>query len=235
MCNIKEQLVKRLKDDCDILINVKIPKALENISDEKGVNTYRNLTKALSDNIRLIEEYDWNMMYDECETDKGKHVSVWEQNGRGEIRNHKLLCGYGLTADIINGDINNTKSQFERNVTNLISSYSGDERIIIPTSEALRGFGKTTFLIKQAIKNDGIYVCCSQTQANNANHISKELFGKVVNTIYFKTIKDVCILNGEKFTQDKTLYIDEGVDLSRIDLEKNKYIAFKYEPIKNIK
>lgn len=56
--DIKNEMVRRLKSDCETLLNVKIPKALDNISDEKGINTYRNLTKALADNIKLIEEYD---------------------------------------------------------------------------------------------------------------------------------------------------------------------------------
>lgn len=55
---IKNEMIRRLRQDCKILMDVKIPKALENISDEKGVNTYRNLTKALAENIKLIEELE---------------------------------------------------------------------------------------------------------------------------------------------------------------------------------
>lgn len=62
----KQEMIKRLKEDCKVLIEKKIPKALENISDDKGVNTYRNLTKALADNIKVIEEYEkeeWKPMW----------------------------------------------------------------------------------------------------------------------------------------------------------------------------
>ena len=88
----KQELVKRLKEDCEVLMKNKIPKALENISDDKGVNTYRNLTKALAENIKVIDEYDWKLMYSEYSTGKKakKQVAVWEQNNDGEIRNHKV-------------------------------------------------------------------------------------------------------------------------------------------------
>ena len=89
----KQEMVKRLKEDCKMLIEKKIPKALDNAIDDRGVGTYRNLTRALAENIRLIEEYDWQLMYSEYSTttrDAKKQVAIWEQNSDGEIRNHKV-------------------------------------------------------------------------------------------------------------------------------------------------
>ena len=93
----KQEMIKRLKEDCKTLIDKKIPKALDNAVDDRGVGTYRNLTKALAENIKLIEEYDWKLMYSEYTTtttdangDTKKQISIWEQNSDGEIRNHKF-------------------------------------------------------------------------------------------------------------------------------------------------
>lgn len=97
----KQELVKRLKEDCEVLMKNKIPKALENISDDKGVNTYRNLTKALADNIKLIEEYEkeeWKPMWSIYRTDDKTNpkktksqVAVWMQNDKGDIKGHNAF------------------------------------------------------------------------------------------------------------------------------------------------
>lgn len=93
--SIKEKMVDKLKKDCEILLDYKIPDALKNIKDEKGVGTYRNLTKALADNIKLIEEYDWKLMWSKYTTvingKEVKQVAIWEQNGDGDIRNHEVF------------------------------------------------------------------------------------------------------------------------------------------------
>lgn len=90
--NFKEEVVKRLKSDCEYLIKTKLPKALENIGDDKGVNTYRNLIKALADNIKLIDEYtndyiDMWSIYRDGES-LTPTVSVWRQNIDGDIKDH---------------------------------------------------------------------------------------------------------------------------------------------------
>lgn len=88
----KQEMVKRLKEDCKVLIEKKIPKALITVNEDKGINTYRNLTKALAENVKLIDEYDWKLMYSEYthEDNNQRQVAVWEQNSENEIRNHKI-------------------------------------------------------------------------------------------------------------------------------------------------
>lgn len=119
--DIKNEMVKRLRQDCETLINVKIPKALANISDEKGANTYRNLTKALADNIKLFEEYEkpeWKAMWSIYETGANgenltPQVAVWMQNENGEISNHQAFdIDYKLKGNTINGICN---VNFEKN------------------------------------------------------------------------------------------------------------------------
>lgn len=116
--DIKNEMVKRLRQDCETLINVKIPRALENISDEKGVNTYRNLTKALADNIKLIEEYEkpeWKTMWSIYANGENltPQVAVWMQNEKGEISNHQAFdIDYKIKGDTINGICN---VEFEKN------------------------------------------------------------------------------------------------------------------------
>lgn len=110
----KQELVKRLKEDCEVLMKNKIPKALENISDDKGVNTYRNLTKALADNIKLIEEYEkeewkpmWSIYRTDDKTNPGKtksQVAVWMQNDKGDIDNHQVFdIDYEIKENIVDG------------------------------------------------------------------------------------------------------------------------------------
>lgn len=110
----KQEMIKLLKEDCKVLIEKKIPKALENISDDKGVNTYRNLTKALAENVRLIDEYEkseWKAMWRINRTDDklnpGKtksQVAVWMQNDKGDISSHNVFdVDYEMKEDMVDG------------------------------------------------------------------------------------------------------------------------------------
>lgn len=237
--NIKEEMVKRLKNDCNVLINKKMPMALTVANDDRGVGTYRNLTKALAENIKLIEEYDYKLMYSEYTTgeNKQKQVAVWEQNSNGDIRNHKVwdVNGYGLKADYVNGKASKQESnldwliQFERNIDSVVDNFSVNEKVIIPTSEAFRCVGKTTYLLKKAFENDGIYICRNKIMSDIAMEKARTIFGHRVDSAYFvEELKEDSPL---KFTSNRKLYIDEGVDLSRINLEDNKYVIFKYMPL----
>lgn len=265
--DIKEKMVRSLKNDCDVLLSTKIPKALENISDEKGVNTYRNLTRALAENVKLIEELekdDYKPMWSIYETDANEgnltpQVAVWMQNGKGDISNHQVFdIDYGIKADAIDGgetecdlrttlvelirdtihecnidkscnavfDKNDKFKDFEENLKSVIENFSINGKIIIPTSEAIRGVGKTTFLVKQAIENDGVYVGASIEQSRNAQRIAQIMFGRELQTLKY---------NGcAKIAYKKPLYIDEGVDLNRFELDKSKYVAFKYIPLNSL-
>lgn len=65
-------------------------------------HTALNELKAIREILNLLETYDWNLMYSEYgvpksakDCDRGKlancvtEIAVWEQNGDGQIRNHK--------------------------------------------------------------------------------------------------------------------------------------------------
>ena len=107
----KQEMIKRLKEDCKVLIEKKIPKALENISDDKGVNTYRNLTKALADNIKVIEEKEkeewkpmWNIYPKENTENMKNQVAIWMQNDKGDISGRQVFdIDYEIKENMING------------------------------------------------------------------------------------------------------------------------------------
>lgn len=57
----KKELVEKLKEDCEIITTVKLPKALENNNE----GTYRNLVKALEANLNLIERFEFDTIEDD--------------------------------------------------------------------------------------------------------------------------------------------------------------------------
>jgi hypothetical protein len=53
-------------------------------------NESLNEIKLIKETMNLIDLYDWKLKYSEYNTTEGKQVAVWEQNGDGQIRNHKV-------------------------------------------------------------------------------------------------------------------------------------------------
>lgn len=80
-----ENTILNLREEVNLL-NKKIKRA-RNLNND---GTYKNLINALSEILRLIEKYDYQLMYSEYSTDDDKQVAVWEQNNDGIIRNHKI-------------------------------------------------------------------------------------------------------------------------------------------------
>lgn len=48
-----------------------------------------NEVKVIREIMDLINRYDWKLMYSEYTIDDKKQIAIWEQNGEGQIRNHK--------------------------------------------------------------------------------------------------------------------------------------------------
>lgn len=230
------KVVLGLKKDLNILQD-KMTKALES----DNVGTYINLQKALVNSLNAIKELsnEYELMYSAYTTgeNKQKQVAIWEQNSDGDIRNHKVwnVHDYGLKADTLNGSISKQEDKldwllpFEINIDSVVDSFSVNDKIIIPTSEACRGVGKTTYLLKKAFENNGIYVGRDKCMNKLAMDMSRKLFGSIVDSVYFSP--ESCDGNSIKFTSDRKLYIDEGVDLERINMEDSKYVIFKYIPL----
>jgi hypothetical protein len=96
---------------------------LKNSLSEQKCNLKRNASDSLNE-IKVIREimnlldlYDWKLKYSEYNTSEGKQVAIWEQNGDGQIRNHKVwnvedsmmnhMHYYsGLSEDMINDAVN---------------------------------------------------------------------------------------------------------------------------------
>lgn len=62
--------------------------------DRTNYNLYIAILKSLRETLKLIQEYDWQLMYSEYgykdENDNiMTEISIWEQNHDGQIRNHK--------------------------------------------------------------------------------------------------------------------------------------------------
>ena len=49
-----------------------------------------NEIKMVKEILNLLEMYDWKLIHSEYHTGEVKQVAVWEQNGEGLIRNHKV-------------------------------------------------------------------------------------------------------------------------------------------------
>ena len=227
MNELKRKLVERLKNDYEVMLNEKLPRVLDSI-ETKGDGTYRNLINSLGNMMKLIEEHDWQLRYSKYKTinDKGEEVcqvAVWEQNSDGEIKNHQF---WNVEDD--KNKQNNYYDIWKRNMERL-NSEDGNEKRIIPTSAAIRGVGKTTFLLEQTIKHDGIYVSPNRQMNSYAMQIARDKFG-VIPTSAHPTSKTDSMTRSKinSFNRDRKLFIDEGVDLDKIDLTNTDYVAFKY-------
>lgn len=80
-----DKVLLNLKNEVGLLNN-----KIANTRNQENFGTYKNLIQAYSEILKLIERYDWQLKYSEYSIDEGKQVAVWEQNGEGNIRNHKV-------------------------------------------------------------------------------------------------------------------------------------------------
>lgn len=209
----ERKIVSKLKSDIDVLLT-KLSDSLTN--GEFG--TYKNLVSAIKGNLEIIKELskdDYELMYSQYSTTidgmKIPQVAVWEQNSDGDIRNHKT---WNVAIDGL--------KDWERNILDM--NEDGQHEFRCPR-ETFRGLGKTRFLINQALENDGIYVCYPKQmfEAISKEYPSLRIVGG--------TLGEQFIHNniGDAFVPNSTLYIDEGVDLSKVDhliKQAKNYIAF---------
>jgi hypothetical protein len=86
--NFNDGVVEFLKEE-ERLLRGKANKMLDNhdfVMYTKIINSYQNV-------VELIKKYDYQLMYSEYKLDdeNGQNqVAVWEQNGEGIIRKHKV-------------------------------------------------------------------------------------------------------------------------------------------------
>lgn len=85
-----EVTVTILKDEIRLL-DVAMKKSIEH----GDYTTYKNLINGYRETIKLIQELDWRKLHSEYATKDSEgnwvgQVSIWEQNGDGNIRNHKV-------------------------------------------------------------------------------------------------------------------------------------------------
>jgi len=89
MNNFMNETINSLKEEVKEL-NKRITITREN----RDYGTYKNLIQALERVLHLISRYDYQRYYSEYTTEmdgkQQKQVAIWEQNGNGEIRNHKI-------------------------------------------------------------------------------------------------------------------------------------------------
>ena len=88
--SLTEKVVKALDEDIDLLIS-KLHASLSN-NDFSG---YKMLVNNLTNTVGLKQSLDWKLLYSEYSTQVSgdtlqKQVAVWEQNGDGNIKNHKV-------------------------------------------------------------------------------------------------------------------------------------------------
>lgn len=88
MKDFNKKLVEKLQKDAEIIMEKKMPRALEN--DNEG--TYRNLVRVLEDISRLIERYEWKLQWSKYRDKNDRQfISIWEQNTNGEVKNNKVF------------------------------------------------------------------------------------------------------------------------------------------------
>lgn len=54
-------------------------------------NKTLNEIKVVKEIFALLDTYDWKLMHSEYATENSNQVAIWEQNGDGQIRNHKVF------------------------------------------------------------------------------------------------------------------------------------------------
>ncbi len=82
----------------EVVINFKkeakeLNKSLRKARDENNYSMYKNLINSYRDVVKMIQDLDWQLKYSEYRLDDEngqKQVAIWEQNGDGQIRKHKI-------------------------------------------------------------------------------------------------------------------------------------------------
>lgn len=216
--NIREEFVKNIKKDCEILQS-KMSKALE----QDNYGTYNNLQKALINNIKAISEFDneYKQMWTKYTENDKKYVAVWEQNQECDIKNHKV---FEIKTDTIQGNLvtgqYNKVDFFTEWKNRFLEAEKSSDKKVFNVNDNMRNIGKTMYLIKRTIENDGIYVTNSKATESRMKEIAIKEFGKVLNTYVIKIEeKSIPKLN-------RKTYIDEDVNILDLDLSNNDYFAF---------
>ena len=88
--SLTEKVVKALDEDTDSLLG-KLKASLDN----NNFSNYKMFINNLKDTVNLKQSLDWKLLYSEYSTQVSgdtfqKQVAVWEQNGDGNIKNHKI-------------------------------------------------------------------------------------------------------------------------------------------------
>ena len=82
-----EKIVNDLENDAENIS--KVLQKHSNFPYQNSVNIYPGAIKSLKETLSLIREYDWSLQYSEYEHNGNKELALWEQNGQGQVRNHK--------------------------------------------------------------------------------------------------------------------------------------------------
>jgi len=94
LSNLKNNLLKFVfKNQSSIETVVdKLKFRLNRFNEYAGSDENRafNEIKMVKEILNLLEMYDWKLIHSEYHTGEVKQVAVWEQNGEGLIRNHKV-------------------------------------------------------------------------------------------------------------------------------------------------
>ena len=87
---LTEKVVKALDEDIDSLLG-----KLQSSIKGDAFSNYKMFINNLKDTVELKQSLDWKLMYSEYSTQVDsntlqKQIAIWEQNGDGNIRNHKV-------------------------------------------------------------------------------------------------------------------------------------------------
>lgn len=97
-----EEVVKNLK-----LESRALSESLKKCREKDNFSMYKNLINAYKEVTRLIQDYDFRLMYSEYKLENGKRqIAIWEQNADGVVRNHKVWNVEGETSNNITINVN---------------------------------------------------------------------------------------------------------------------------------
>lgn len=197
--NVFEDTVKTLTNDA-----ISLQKKFHKLQESNDIRASIDVLRLLKDTLLLIREYDWKLMYSESESNGHKEVAVWEENGCGNIKNHKIwkICD---EADLF---YNRWIEEFEKYILQRRSNIE-----ILYRNYDFRGSGKSYAITKLCDKYNGVIIV--------KDKLSQAL--GVKNNCNMYRLNAPIIRYSDSYSQqlkDKIFFVDETSGLSEEELNK---------------
>ncbi len=244
----KEQIIKKLQVNAEQIVNNLLPISLNEGQEIK----YRNYINALFSTLDLIDRYSWQLKWTKFRDEVGQqHVSIWEQDINGQIRNNKTFAVdefYKLGGKrheeelkIITDSVDdknsnkylgkkvfNDDSMDEYKITFEIANHylknviKNSKSKLIYVDDNCRNMGKTHSLVELALKYDLPILSDSKLKNDTLQEYAKQIDSS-------KALKIVCF--DFRTVNDNEIYlIDEDmsgkITLNELNIRDILYLAY---------